>query len=173
MSLTSVIFAALLAQGAIVTTPRTAAPAPLAQPAAPASPPAGAPAPMDCTGGFDAQIQRISRIPGILHRQPDAANPFMMVRDDAERAIYFITVPGQPAHPSIVRLVQAAGPNGQITSSGCAFGDPSESQQLMTMIQDWLRSSRAPGQAAASGPPTGAAPTPAADQASRLRGSGQ
>lgn len=92
---------------------------------------------MPCDIGLQGMVERLDNIEGAQLAQPGENNPFFAVLDQANEAMYFLTVDGQPAHPSVIKL-QMDRETGQMRPSGCTYGDRSQVDELLGMIAETL-----------------------------------
>ena len=100
-----------------------AACAPKAEPAAAAA--------LDCRQPFEALKATVTTQPRLVAAPKEPAEPYRAYSTADGRASYFITEPGAPAHPAIL-MQRASG--GQMTDTGCAYGDKAAYDQLMAYL---------------------------------------
>jgi len=86
---------------------------------------------LDCSQPFEALKAKILAQPTLKAAPQEPTEPYRAYSTADGHASYFITEPGAPAHPAI--LMQRAA-NGRIDSTGCAYGDKTAYDQLMTYL---------------------------------------
>ena len=86
---------------------------------------------LDCSQPFETLKAKIVAQPGLAPAPQEPTEPYRAYSTADGHASYFITEPGAPAHPAIL-MQQAA--NGQLKNTGCAWGDKTAYDQLMTYL---------------------------------------
>jgi hypothetical protein len=106
---------------------------------APEKPPAEEIATLDCALPFDALSARVLT----QHLTPaprDVTQPYRFYTSEDGRTSYLITEPEAPAHPAVM-MQQAR--NGQVSTTGCRYGDQGAYDQLLKYLdglKTWRRS---------------------------------
>jgi hypothetical protein len=102
-----------------------------------------APAPtamaLDCSQPFEAQVAAIKAQPHLVPAPHESAEPYLFYSTEDGRTSYLITEKGAPGHPAIM-IQQASG--GQVTTTGCPYGDPKGYRQLLAYLDSlktWTR----------------------------------
>jgi hypothetical protein len=97
------------------------------------------PAALDCGKSFEALKAEV--LAQKLTPSPkDSAEPYRFYTSEDGKTSYLITAPDAPAHPAVMRQ-QAA--NGQVTTTGCRYGDAAAYDQLFKYLdglKSWRRS---------------------------------
>jgi len=94
---------------------------------------------LDCRLAFDVQSARIKAQPNLTAAPHEAAEPYWFYSTNDGHASYLITEPGAPGHPAI--MMQDA-TNGQVKTTGCAYGNKRGYQQLLAYLDSlrtWTR----------------------------------
>ena len=104
-------------------------------------PEAAAPAAMalDCSQPFEAQAAKIAAQPHLVPAPHESAEPYLFYSTQDGRTSYLITEKGAPGHPAIM-MQRASG--GQVTTTGCPYGDPTGYKQLLAYLDSlktWTR----------------------------------
>lgn len=104
-------------------------------------PEAAAPAPLalDCSMAFDAQSARLTAQPHLVPAPHAPGEPYAYYSMEDGHASYLITLKGAPGYPAI--LMQAAR-GGQVTTTGCRYGDAKGYKQLVAYLDSlktWTR----------------------------------
>jgi hypothetical protein len=98
-----------------------------------------APAALDCGKTFDALKAEV--LAQKLTPSPkDSAEPYRFYTSEDGKTSFLVTEPDAPAHPAVMRQ-QAA--NGQVTTTGCRYGDAAAYDQLLKYLdglKTWRRS---------------------------------
>ena len=115
--------------------------APLTLAACSQKPEAAAPQPvkLDCTTGFREQAAKITAQPHLVPAPHAPGEPYAFYSTEDNRVSYLITEPGAPGHPAI--MMQTAS-NGDVKTTGCAYGDKRGYQQLLAYLDSlktWSR----------------------------------
>jgi hypothetical protein len=94
---------------------------------------------LDCAQPFDALSARVLT----QHLTPaprDTTQPYRFYTSEDGRTSYLITEPEAPAHPAVM-MQQAR--NGQVSTTGCRYGDQGAYDQLLKYLdglKTWRRS---------------------------------
>ena len=104
-----------------------------------AAPEPPAPLALDCTLPFDAQSAKLTAQAHLVPAAHAPGEPYAYYSTEDGRASYLITLKGAPGYPAI--LMQSAH-GGQVTTTGCPYGDPKGYKQLMAYLDSlktWTR----------------------------------
>ena len=104
-------------------------------------PEAAAPQPvkLDCQMDFHEQAVKITGQPHLVPAPHAPGEPYAFYSTEDNRVSYLITEPGAPGHPAI--MMQTAS-NGDVKTTGCAYGNKRGYQQLLTYLDSlktWSR----------------------------------
>ncbi len=94
---------------------------------------------LDCNLPFEAQAARIAAQPHLVPAPHESAEPYLFYSTEDGRTSYLITQKGAPGHPAIM-MQRASG--GQVTTTGCPYGDPKGYKQLLAYLDSlkpWTR----------------------------------
>jgi hypothetical protein len=94
---------------------------------------------LDCRQPFDAQAKAITAQPHLVPAPHAPGEPYAFYSTDDNRVSYLITEPGAPGHPAIMMQVAA---NGDVKTTGCAYGDKRGYEQLrayLDSLKTWSR----------------------------------
>jgi hypothetical protein len=94
--------------------------------------PAAGPVQLDCSQTFEALQAKIVAQTNLNAAPPAADEPVAAYSTGDGHASYLITKPGSPAHPAI--LMQQTQAGGALKNSGCAYGDKTAYDALMTYL---------------------------------------
>jgi len=95
--------------------------------------PKAAPPPvaLDCGQDFEILKAKVAAQPGIVAAPKEAGEPYRAYSMPGRATSYFVTEPGAPAHPAILMQQASAG---QMTNTGCAYGDKTAYSELMAYL---------------------------------------
>ncbi|HEX3887106.1 MAG TPA: hypothetical protein VHW05_06375 [Phenylobacterium sp.] len=104
-------------------------------------PEAAAPAALalDCSMPFAAQTAKLTAQPHLVPAPHAPGEPYAYYSTEDGHASYLITLKGAPGYPAIL-MQQASG--GQVTTTGCPYGDPKGYKQLVAYLDSlktWTR----------------------------------
>ena len=94
---------------------------------------------LDCHQHFDDQAAAIRAQAHLVPAPHAPGEPYAFYSSDDNRISYLITEPGAPGHPAI--MMQAAA-NGDVKTTGCAYGNKRGYEQLRTYLDSlktWSR----------------------------------
>jgi hypothetical protein len=94
---------------------------------------------LDCSQPFEAQAAKITAQPYLVPAPHESAEPYLFYSTQDGRTSYLITEKGAPGHPAIM-MQRASG--GQVTTTGCPYGDPKGYRQLLAYLDSlktWTR----------------------------------
>jgi hypothetical protein len=94
---------------------------------------------LDCSQAFEAQTAKITAQPHLVPAPHESAEPYLFYSTEDGRTSYLITEKGAPGHPAIM-MQRASG--GQVTTTGCPYGDPKGYKQLLAYLDSlktWTR----------------------------------
>ena len=77
--------------------------------------------------------------PSPVRRQTKPGEPYAFYSTDDNRVSYLVTEPGAPGHPAIMMQTAA---NGDVKTTGCAYGNKRGYEQLKTYLDSlktWSR----------------------------------
>jgi hypothetical protein len=104
-------------------------------------PQAAAPAALalDCAMPFEAQTAKLTAQPHLVPAPHAPGEPYAYYSTEDGHASYLITLKGAPGYPAIL-MQQASG--GQVTTTGCPYGDARGYKQLVAYLDSlktWTR----------------------------------
>jgi hypothetical protein len=99
---------------------------------------------LDCSIPFKDLAAALTAQPGIKAAPADPSEPYRYYSTADLSVSYIVTQTDAPAHPAIL-MQRAAG--GQVTTSGCAYGDRGEFDKLKAYIES-LKANPSPPPAA-------------------------
>jgi hypothetical protein len=94
---------------------------------------------LDCTLPFDVQAAKLAAQAHLTPAPHAPGEPYDFYSTEDGRVSYLITEKGAPGHPAI--LMQRAG-GGQVTTTGCPYGDPKGYKQVLAYLDSlktWTR----------------------------------
>ena len=94
---------------------------------------------LDCRQPFQAQAKAITAQPHLVPAPHAPGEPYAFYSTDDNRVSYLITEPGAPGHPAIMMQTAA---NGDVKTTGCAYGNKRGYEQLKTYLDSlktWSR----------------------------------
>ncbi len=94
---------------------------------------------LDCAMPFDAQVAKLTAQPHLDPAPHAPGEPYAFYSTQDGHASYLITEKGAPGHPAIL-MQRAAG--GQVTTTGCPYGDAKGYKQLeayLDSLKAWRR----------------------------------
>jgi hypothetical protein len=94
---------------------------------------------LDCSQTFEAQAAKITAQPHLVPAPHESAEPYLFYSTEDGRTSYLITEKGAPGHPAIM-MQRASG--GEVTTTGCPYGDPKGYKQLLAYLDSlktWTR----------------------------------
>ncbi len=112
---------------------------PLAACSPKAEAPAFKPLGLDCSQPFDAQARAITAQPHLVPAPHAPGEPYAFYSTDDNRVSYLVTEPGAPGHPAIMMQTAA---NGDVKTTGCAYGNKRGYEQLrayLDSLKTWTR----------------------------------
>ena len=102
-------------------------------------PAAPQPVKLDCAMDFHEQAVKITAQPHLVPAPHAPGEPYAFYSTEDNRVSYLITEPGAPGHPAI--MMQTAS-NGDVKTTGCAYGDKAGYEQLrayLDSLKAWRR----------------------------------
>jgi len=94
---------------------------------------------LDCAMPFEAQAAKLTAQPHLVPAAHAPGEPYAFYSTEDGRTSYLITQKGAPGHPAI--MMQRA-ERGQVTTTGCPYGDPRGYKQLLAYLDSlktWTR----------------------------------
>jgi hypothetical protein len=94
---------------------------------------------LDCSQAFADQAKAITAQPHLVPAPHAPGEPYAFYSTDDNRVSYLITEPGAPGHPAIMMQTAA---NGDVKTTGCAYGDKRGYEQLrayLDSLKTWSR----------------------------------
>jgi hypothetical protein len=94
---------------------------------------------LDCAMPFEAQAAKLTAQPHLVPAAHAPGEPYAFYSTEDGRTSYLITQKGAPGHPAIM-MQRAQG--GQVTTTGCPYGDPGGYKQLLAYLDSlktWTR----------------------------------
>jgi len=88
--------------------------------------------PLDCSVPFEAQTAKIVAQSDLTQAPHDVNEPYRFYSTTHGRASYLITEPGAPGHPAILMEVAE---RGQVTITGCPYGDKKGYGQIVAYLE--------------------------------------
>ena len=89
------------------------------------------PVTLDCGQTFEAMKAKVVAQPGIVAAPTEPNEPYRAYSIPGGGTSYFVTEPGAPAYPAILMQRASAG---QMTNTGCAYGDKTAYAELMDYL---------------------------------------
>ena len=94
---------------------------------------------LDCRQAFADEAKAITAQPHLVPAPHAPGEPYAFYSTDDNRVSYLITEPGAPGHPAIMMQTAA---NGDVKTSGCAYGNKRGYEQLrayLDSLKTWSR----------------------------------
>ena len=94
---------------------------------------------LDCQQPFADQARAITAQPHLVPAPHAPGEPYAFYSTDDNRVSYLITEPGAPGHPAIMMQTAA---NGDVKTTGCAYGNKRGYEQLrayLDSLKTWSR----------------------------------
>jgi hypothetical protein len=87
---------------------------------------------LNCERGFDTLSAEIAASPSLKQAPKEPGEPYRFYSAVQGGTSYVVTEPGAPGHPALLKQESAGG---QITNSGCPYGDKAGYDQVVAYLK--------------------------------------